>query len=134
MLISRGPTYQDSGTAGLRSNDTAVLAAFREAPDIETFFAEIEDHMEEWHDGCDCKVVPVFKHEAWFGEDAAKQALEAWKDATKVADVLQRLNPTKRSGPEKGRLLTKNEIAINALRSMLEDGEVAMSGFAAFAA
>jgi hypothetical protein len=111
-----------------------VLAAFREAPDIETFFAEIEDHMEEWHDGCDCKVVPVFKRESWFGEDAAKRALEVWKDASREAVRDEDKGIVKRSGPDKGKPLTRNELAINALRRRLENGDVSMTGFTAFAA
>jgi hypothetical protein len=136
MLISRGPTYSSAATAGLDLDDSEALAAFRDAPDIETFFTNIGDEglMEEWHDGCDCKVVPVFKRESWFGEDAAKQALEVWKSATKEAIRDEDKGIVKRSGPDKGTPLTRNELAINALRRRLESGDVSMTGFSALAA
>ena len=134
MLISRGPTYMGASTSGLDLDDTSALAAFREAPDIETFFENIEEHMQEWHDGCDCKVVPVFKSESWYGEEAAKRALEAWKIASREAVRDEDKGIVKRSGPEKGRPLTRNELAINALRRHLEQGDLPMTGFSALAA
>lgn len=134
MLISRGPTYVRSQTSGLKLDDDEALALFRDAPDLETFFENIEEHLDEWHDGCDCKVVPVFKQENWFGEEAAKRALELWKDASKTAESELDEEKVKRSGPHKGELLTKNELTINALRRSLERGEIAPSEFAALAA
>lgn len=134
MLISRGPTYLGADTAGLDLDETSALAAFRDASDMETFFADISDYMEEWHVGCDCKVVPVFKSEHWFGEAEAKRALVLWNDATKTAKLLHKLGPTKRSGKNKGKDLTLNEVVINVLRDRLNSGEISTSEFAALTA
>jgi hypothetical protein len=133
MLISRGPTYVLPETAGLDLDEDAVLAKYRDAPDLQTFFADIEEHMTQWHDGCDCKVVPVFKSEAWPGEAEAKKALELWIDATKVAVALRKADPdaVHKSGKKKGEPFTRNEDVINVLRQMLADGDVNMSEFAA---
>lgn len=135
MLISRGPTYLSGSNAGLSDSttETETLAAYRDAPDLQTYFDQIEDHVDEWHDGCDCKVVPVFKREDWFGEDAAKRALELWKAASLKARQLPpgRVHP---SGKKKGKPFTFNEDVINVLRSMLGNGEIDASEFAALAA
>jgi hypothetical protein len=134
MLISRGPTYLGADTAGLDLDETSALAAFRDASDMETFFADISEYMEEWHAGCDCKVVPVFKRESWFGEKEAKRALELWNDATREAIRLEDDGLTHKSGKNKGRPFTRNELAINALRRRLNNGEISTSEFAALAA
>lgn len=132
MLISRGPTYVRAETAGAKASTEDLLAEFRDASDVETFFENIE--MDEWHDGCDCKVVPVFKQENWFGEEAAKRALALWKKASKIAESELDEEKVKRSGPNKGDLLTKNELAINALRRLFENGDVTTSEWAALSA
>lgn len=135
MLISRGPTYVLPETAGLDLDDDTVLAKYRDAPDLQTFFDDIEGNMTQWHDGCDCKVVPVFKSEAWPGEQEAKKALELWNDATKVAVLLRKADPdaVHLSGKNKGQPFTRNEDVINVMRQMLADGDINMSEFAAAA-
>lgn len=138
MLVSRGPTYLGAHNAGLSNDKTEAetLAAYRNAPDLQTYFDEISEHVEEWHDGCDCKVVPVFKREDWFGEDAAKRALDLWIAATKKARVRREQEPDRvhPSGENKGKPFTLNEDVINVLRSMLGNGEIDASEFAALAA
>jgi hypothetical protein len=134
MLISRGPVYHGAERAGLKIDDTTALAAFRDAPDTETFFKDIEGEMEQWHDGCDCKVVPVFKQEGWFGETAAKRALELWKEATETAIAEEDLGKVHKSGKKKGRAFTRNQLAINALRRRLENGDITSTEWAAVAA
>lgn len=135
MLCSRGPTYLGASNAGLKRNvtETETLAAFRDASDIQTFFDDLEGKMDEWHDGCDCKVIPVFKNEGWFGEDAAKRALELWKKASLKARDLPE-GRVHKAGEKKGKPFTFNEDVINVLRSMLENGEIDTSEFAALAA
>jgi hypothetical protein len=134
MLISRGPVYLGVGRAGLDLDETSALASYRDKTDLQTYFEEIEPLMEEWHDGCDCKVVPVFKRETWFGEQAAKQALELWNEATLEAISLEDDGLTHKSGKRKGKQLTRNELAINALRRRMSRGEIDPSEFAALAA
>lgn len=136
MLVSRGPTYFDAGRAGLDIDEESAIEAFEKAADLETYFAEIGRHMEQWHDGCDCKAVPVFKTQSWFGEAAEKRALELWNDATKVAKKLQQLDPGRvhKAGKRKGKPFTLNELAINTLRQMLEDGEISTTEWAAISA
>lgn len=55
MLVSRGPVYGSAQSAG---------------------------DGEGWHDGCDCKVVPVFSPENWAGKERYLAALEMWKRAS----------------------------------------------------
>lgn len=126
MLISRGPTYLGSDTAGLGLTDTEALARYRESSDLDTFFESIEGHMKEWHTGCDCKVIPVFKRKKWFGEANAESALQAWMKASTEADELIE------SG--KSRTGNRNREAINALRRRLERGDLNINEFAALAA
>lgn len=56
MLVSRGPVYNSAHSAG---------------------------DGEGWHNGCDCKVVPVFTQDSWEGRERYQAALEMWKRASK---------------------------------------------------
>lgn len=132
MLVSRGPVYYSAETSGLYLDDESALRMIAAGTDV-------SEYMEEWHDGCDCKVVPVFKRDGWeqsAGGQAAKRALAQWDDATKVAKLLQRLEPDKvhPSGQYKGEPFTLNELVINELRRRLNAGEITPSEFAALAA
>lgn len=128
MLISRGPTYLGADTAGLDLDDTSAVSMITAGEDVSEF-------MEEWHTGCDCKVVPVFKNEGWVGQEAAARALDIWNDATKVAKLSRKIQPaTKRSGDDKGQQLTLNEEVINVLRGMLDSGEINPREYAGLAA
>lgn len=55
MLCSRGPVYSSEANAG---------------------------GLHAWHDGCDCKVVPVFDLEDWQGRERYLAAEEMWKKET----------------------------------------------------
>lgn len=55
MLCSRGPVYASEARGG---------------------------GLNAWHDGCDCKVVPVFDLENWQGRERYLAALEMWKEET----------------------------------------------------
>ena len=125
MLISRGPTYLGSDTAGLDIDDDEARELF-ENNDIATYFENIEPHMQQWHTGCDCKVIPVFRQESWYGQEAADRALELWKEASREATRLI----------ESGEARTDNQNteAINALRRRLYRGEIRSSEYAALAA
>lgn len=119
MLISRGPVYHAADTAGLDLDDkyaARLIAAGR----------DVSEWMDQWHEGCDCKVVPVFHQQDWPGKAAADAALDLWTAATKDARGLI----------ESGQARTGNlnTEAINALRRKLYRGEVTISDFAAFAA
>jgi hypothetical protein len=91
--------------------------------------------MEQWHAGCDCKVVPVFKKQSdWVGKAAQERALDLWNEATKIA-ISQEDDPgTHNLGKNKGKKFTRNELALNALRRMLDRGEITSSEWAALAA
>lgn len=134
MLISRGPTYYGADTAGLDLDDASAAQAYAEAPSLEAFFEETKDYMEQWHPGCDCRVVPVFDRRNWVGKKAAGEALEAWKRASRIASDELEDSPVHRAGKKKGEPFTHNELALNALRRLLERGDISMSEFAALAA
>ncbi|OHT67773.1 hypothetical protein [Mycobacteroides chelonae] len=125
MLISRGPTYMSADTAGLDIDDTKAVRLFQKG-DLSTYFEDISDHMDEWHPGCDCKAVPVFDSENWFGKAAEDAALELWKDASTEADRLIK------SG--EARTDNRNTEAINALRRRLDRGDINPTDYAALAA
>ena len=128
MLISRGPVYLGADTAGLDLPDNVATRMIAAGEDV-------SEYMEQWHDGCDCKVVPVFKGEGWYGEAAANRALELWNEATLEAHRIHDSDPTKHpSGKNKGKTMTLNQEALNALRRKLARGEIDPSEFAALAA
>ncbi|AEK09735.1 capsid maturation protease [Mycobacterium phage Rohr] len=133
MLISRGPTYVRAETAGLDLDTEHALELF-ENNDQETYFADISGEIKQWHTGCDCKVIPVFRNEDWFGKEAADRALDLWGDATKEAIDLEDKGLVHKSGKKKGQPFTRNELAINALRRRLERGEISAQQYAALAA
>lgn len=131
MLISRGPVYLGADRAGLDLDDTSAAEMIAAGEDVSEF-------MEQWHDGCDCKVVPVFDRQNWPGKDAADRAEQLWIDATRAAREYREENPSPprvhTHGKKKGEPFTLNEDVINALRRRLENGDISMSEFAAFAA
>lgn len=134
MLISRGPTYVLPETAGIDLDEDHALELFQKN-DLDTYFEDISEHMEQWHTGCDCKVIPVFKaQENWFGKQAADRALELWNDATREAIALEDEGLVHRAGKKKGQPFTRNELAINALRRRLDRGEINATEYAALAA
>jgi hypothetical protein len=129
MLVSRGPVYMFASSAGLRLDDTTAARMVAAGTDVSA-------EMDAWHDGCDCKVVPVFVREQsnWPGKQAAKRALELWNEATKEAIAEEDKGLVHPSGKKKGKPFTRNELAINALRRRMERGEIDASEFAALAA
>ena len=118
MLISRGPVYASSGSAGLDLDDDTAARMIAAGEDVRPF-------MEQWHTGCDCKVVPVFDIGEWTGFDAWKRAEKLWEDAADEAEAL--------IASGEARTTNKNKETINALRRRLERGDVSMTefGFAA---
>lgn len=74
MLVSRGPVYKGADKAGLDLDDLEAMEMIAAGEDI-------SEHMDQWHTGCDCKVVPVFKLGDWTGQEAADKALDLWNDA-----------------------------------------------------
>ncbi len=149
MLVSRGPVYQGADTAGL-SRDMSETAYVRmyNTYDLATYGEKITEQglFDEWHKGCDCIVVPVFKRNNWFGKDAAKRALDLWNDATKAAEKELEANPNKKyysrlgpkRGPNKGKpdwyATTLNREAQNQLRKMIDAGEITSAEWAALSA
>lgn len=126
MLVSRGPVYLSAESAGLAGlSDRKALSLIAAGTDL-------SGAMEEWHDNCDCKVVPVFKQKFWSGQAAADRALEAWNDAVREATAIQdgpgpTIHPR---GKRAGQPMTLNEEAINAFRRRLARGDVSVSEFA----
>lgn len=127
MLVSRGPAYFSAESAGLKNvSDEAALSMVAAGTDL-------SGAMEEWHDNCDCKVVPVFKNVLWTGQAAADRALEAWNDAVREATAIQESDagPTIHpSGRNKGAPMTLNQEAQNALRRQLARGDLSATQFA----
>jgi hypothetical protein len=78
MLVSRGPVYRTAVGAGLDTDDTTAVDLLA-AGDTEA----MNKLMKRWHEGCDCKVVPVFDKANWPGRDAYLRARRIWNNATK---------------------------------------------------
>lgn len=125
MLISRGPVYMDAVTAGLDLDHLSAVEMHLNGEDI-------SDYMEQWHTGCDCKVVPVFKKELWAGKSAQRKAEKAWAEATDEALKLREEQPGRvyTSGKNKGKPITLNDDVINALRRKLSRGDIKAEDFA----
>lgn len=77
MLVSRGPVYRSASSAGSQLTDRDSL----QTVGAQEF--DPQQHMNQWHEGCDCKVVPVFNLENWSGRDRHLAAERLWRDATK---------------------------------------------------
>lgn len=123
MLISRGPEYLGTDNAGLHLDDITAIDLFREAGgDLEKFREETKEHIEEWHAGCDCLVVPVFDTSNWPGMAAQKEALQLWREAS--------LEATRRIESGKARSNNKNKETLNALRRRLDRGEITIPSYA----
>lgn len=119
MLISRGPVYYAAETAGLNVSDETALRMIAAGEDV-------SDFMDDWHTGCDCKVVPVFKHQAWPGEKARFEALKLWKNASAEAAKL--------IASGKARTDNHNKEAINVIRRWIYHGEINPQDYAGLAA
>jgi hypothetical protein len=130
MLVSRGPVYRSGKSGGSKFDDESTVAAYISD-------AEIKKFMNEWHTGCDCKVIPVWDLANWPGKDAQERAEQLWITAGKKASRELRNNPDKRyysygkpatatqpAKPAGWYPTTKNRETINQLRKMIEAGEV----------
>lgn len=51
----------------------------------------------DWHDGCNCSVVPVFDRDTWDGRDTFLTAQQRWNDTTDGYSGLDALNAFRRS-------------------------------------
>ncbi|QGH79685.1 capsid maturation protease [Gordonia phage Anon] len=123
MLISRGPTYLGSETAGLDLDDESAAEMYRDAGgDLTKFRADTEEYIQQWHAGCDCLVVPVFNRNAWPGLAAQKRAEQLWISATREAQEL--------IDSGKARSNNLNKETQNALRRRLERGDLSMTNYA----
>ncbi|WP_104183327.1 hypothetical protein [Mycobacterium avium] len=128
MLVSRGPVYLGADTAGLDMDDETAARMIAAGEDV-------SEYMEEWHAGCDCKVIPVYKRASWHGKAAADRALELWNEATLEAIEIEKDDPGVHThGKNKGKQFTRNQLALNALRRRLANGEIDPSEFAGIAA
>lgn len=98
MLASRGPVYKHD-TAGLKISKEKALEKFTKGELTSEF-------MNQWHTGCDCKVVPVFKTEGWEGYNRYKAAESLWKETTKGLSGRDALNAFRRAA-ESGEIQKK---------------------------
>lgn len=121
MLVSRGPVYRSARSAGLNADDETAKHVFQTGTE-----ADLKELMTRWHEGCDCKVVPVFDKADWPGMDAAKKALDVWKKHTKLVNRDPKLrNP--QNGNQRGpndRKWSKNEAILASIRRALYSGEI----------
>ena len=76
MLCSRGAAYRIGKTVGLKIEVRDFFRYEREGS------FDPKEHMHQWHDNCDCKVVPVFDLDDWDGKDRADALYDMWGDVT----------------------------------------------------
>ena len=76
MLCSRGAAYRIGKTVGLSIEVRDFFRYEREGS------FDPKEHMHQWHDNCDCKVVPVFDLDDWDGKDRADALYDMWGDVT----------------------------------------------------
>jgi hypothetical protein len=130
MLCSRGPVYESASTAGLKLPDTDTIDMIIGGEDVTPM-------MDEWHAGCDCKVVPVFNYKNWVGKEAAKKAEKLYIRASKLASAELEANPGKQYYSVKERRWKKttlNRETINQLRQLIDSGEIKSTDWTALAA
>lgn len=89
MLVSRGPVYRTPQSAGARSEMEF------ENPPSDGY--SVEEHMNAWHPGCDCKIVPVFNLDDWSGKDRYTAAENMWKAETKGYSGRDAINAFRRA-------------------------------------
>lgn len=121
MLVSRGPVYRSARSAGLRADDESAKEVLHEGNE-----AEIAKLMTRWHDGCDCKVVPVFDRQSWPGREAYKKAEQVWKKYSKMVDKDSSLK-TPQNGNQRGpndRKWSRSEATLAAIRRAFSKGEI----------
>lgn len=130
MLISRGPVYFSAEDAGLDLDDTSALEVYNSGDEEYR-----KEHMNEWHTGCDCKVVPVFDRSNWAGRDAYLKAEQFYKDIAKkvAADAETKIRKAGNQHTKKGSERTRGEAIVNEMRRALQEGEANMTDFAAAA-
>src|SRR5699024_769267 len=97
MLASRGPVFNTSWAAGARLKDSEIVRKTADG-------SMTSDDMNQWHTGCDCKVVPVYRLSQWPGKEKHEAAWELWKREIQ------------------GRYSGKD--AINEYRKLVESGEL----------
>lgn len=96
MLVSRGAVYHSAKDAGSKLDDRSALKMQKSGQ------SDPESMMNEWHAGCDCKVVPVFDLKDWSGRDRYKAAEQMWKDVTRGYSGKDAVNAFRRAA-EAGR-------------------------------
>lgn len=97
MLCSAGVRYRTASSGGSKLTNVDALAVGSSM--------NAEEHMNRWHDNCDCTVVPVFDLHEFPGRERSIAAYTAWKRVVK----------------DKG--LTGQE-AFNAFRRKVEKGYI----------
>ncbi len=121
MLVSRGPVYRSARTSGLNADDETAKEVLDRGNE-----EEIRKLMTRWHEGCDCKVVPVFDKQSWPGRDAFLRAQEVWKKYSKQVDRDPKLkNPANgnQHGPN-DRRWSRSEATLAAIRRAFYAGEI----------
>lgn len=98
MLVSRGPVYRSAGTAGSRLSDRSAL----QVTGSREF--DPQESMNEWHTGCDCKIVPVFNLDNWDGRQRYLAAEEMWRRETRGYSGKDAINAFRRAA-EAGKYL-----------------------------
>lgn len=103
MLASRGPVYKTAKTAGARFEFDAGGGEL------------VGEQMNAWHDGCDCKIVPVFTTRSWEGRDRWQAAEALWNDVTRRQGY---------RGHE-ARKAFRREVEAGRIQELLQDAQVA---------
>lgn len=126
MLVSRGPVYRSAQRAGSLYDSETTLRLLQDDE-------QVEEMMNEWHIGCDCKVVPVFDKQDWPGKDAQERALQLWTDAYDDAKEWRERYPDRvhLTGKNKGEPITFNEDVLLALRRRIDSGGINSQEWAA---
>ena len=131
MLVSRGVAYPSAKAAGSKYDDETSIDVLAGESDI-----SVEDMMNQWHTGCDCKVVPVFDEADWPGIEAHQRAEALWSDAYDDAVEWRERYPDRvhRTGKNKGKRITIYEDQLLALRRRVDGGLINSQEWAAIQA
>lgn len=126
-LIGRGPVYLSAETAGLNADDTTAEELIHRGDK-----AAMDELMNRWHPGCDCKVVPVYDRANWPGRDEFKRAEAIWIKYSKMVDAdpsLRKPQNGNQHGPNDEEW-SRSEAVMAAIRRALYSGEIDMRDYA----
>lgn len=126
-MISRGDVFLSAEGAGLNADDTTAQELWEQGDE-----QALDELMNRWHTGCDCKVVPVFDRKDWPGRSEFLKAQRVWEKYSRLVDEDSKLRKPQ-NGNQHGANeseWSRSEAVMAAIRRALYSGEIDMLDYA----